>query len=151
MPRLTYVLRGLKSDEAKKDQSGRPRLPITPPLLTRIYHILLKDPHNFDSIMVWAASLLCFFGFLRSGEITIPSLHSYDPSVHLNYKDISVDDPSNPSIIKVHIKPTPSARELTYMLVRLVIYCVLFLLYYLTSPFADPRKVFCSDFRTIPH
>ena len=54
--------------------------------------------------MVWAASLLCFFGFLRSGEITIPSLHSYDPSVHLNYKDISVDDPSNPSIIKVHIK-----------------------------------------------
>ena len=36
MPRLTYVLRGLKSDEAKKDQRGRPRLPITPPLLTRL-------------------------------------------------------------------------------------------------------------------
>ena len=54
--------------------------------------------------MIWAASLTCFFGFLRSGEITVPSLSGYDPSVHLNYNDISVDCPSNPCIIKVRIK-----------------------------------------------
>ena len=69
-----------------------------------MYQILLTDPHNFDYLMIWAASLLCFFGFLRSGEITIPNLSSYDPSVHLNYNDISVDNPSNPSIIQVRIK-----------------------------------------------
>ena len=42
-----------------------------------------------------------FFGFLRSGEMTIPSLHSYDPTVHLNYNNISVDNPANPAIVKV--------------------------------------------------
>ena len=104
LPRLTYVLRGIKSEEAKKDNRARPRLPVTPLLLTRIYHILLRDPTNFDNIMIWAASLTCFFGFLRSGEITVPSLSGYDPAVHLNYNDISVDNPSNPAIIKVRIK-----------------------------------------------
>ena len=55
--------------------------------------------------MIWAASLTCFFGFLRSGEITVPSLSGHaDPSVHLNYNDIAVDNPSNPCIIKVRIK-----------------------------------------------
>ena len=54
--------------------------------------------------MIWAASLLCFFGFLRSGEISIPNLSSYDSSVHLNYSDISVDNPFNPNIIQVRIK-----------------------------------------------
>ena len=45
-----------------------------------------------------------FFGFLRSGEITIPTFSSYDPTVHLNYNDISVDNPANPSIVKVWLK-----------------------------------------------
>ena len=72
LPRLTYVLREIKSEETKKDNRARPRLPVTPLLLTRIYHILLRDPTNFDNIMIWAASLTCFFGFLRSGEITVP-------------------------------------------------------------------------------
>ena len=45
-----------------------------------------------------------FFGFLRSGEITIPTLNSYDPSTHLGYSDISVDNPSNPTIMKVRLK-----------------------------------------------
>lgn len=64
----------------------------------------MKDPSNFDSIMMWLASLLCFFGLLRSGKITIPSLHSYDPTVHLNYSDISVDNPANPAIVKIRLK-----------------------------------------------
>ena len=58
--------------------------------------------------MLWSASLLCFFGFLCSGEITIPSLSSYDPSVHLNYSDISVDNPINPTIVKVRLKSSKS-------------------------------------------
>ena len=41
---------------------------------------------------------------MRSGEVTIPSNSSYDPSVHLNYSDISIDNPSNPGIIQVRIK-----------------------------------------------
>ena len=104
MPRLQYVLRGIKSEEAKKNKQSNPRLPMTPALLTNVHRILLEDPSNFDNIMLWAASLVCYFGFLRSGEITIPSASSYDPAVHLSYGDISVDDSVHPSIVKIKIK-----------------------------------------------
>ena len=51
--------------------------------------------------MLWSAFLLCF---LRSGEITIPDAASYDPTVHLNFQDISIDNPNDPKIIYVKIK-----------------------------------------------
>ena len=77
----------------------------TPSILSKTHQILLNDiPLAFDNIMLWAASLLCFFGFLRSGEITTPTLTSYDPSALLSYNDISVDNPVNPTIVKVRLK-----------------------------------------------
>ena len=54
--------------------------------------------------MIWAASLVCFFGFMRSGEITIPSQTAYDPTAHLNLADVSVDDPDHPTIVQLSIK-----------------------------------------------
>jgi len=54
-----------------------------------------RDPHNFDHIMLWAACTLCFFGFLRSGEISVPSDNCYDPAV---------DNLSDPSVLQVRIK-----------------------------------------------
>ena len=66
--------------------------------------MLLHNPTDFDNIMLWSAFLLCFFGFLRSGEITIPDASSYDPTVHLNFQDISIDNPNDPQIICVKIK-----------------------------------------------
>ena len=70
MPRLQYVIRAIKSEEVKKDKQSRPRLPITPAILSKIHQILLKDPYSFDNTMLWAASLLCFFGFLTA--MTLP-------------------------------------------------------------------------------
>ena len=104
MPRLHYVLRGIKCEEAKNGSSKQQRLPITPNILLQVHTVLIRDPKNFDNIMLWAASLLCFFGFLRSGEITIPAATAYDPTVHLNFADIAVNNPSDPSIIQVKIK-----------------------------------------------
>ena len=65
IPRLQYVLQGMKSGEVKKNEQSRPCLPVAPTILTQTHHILLKDPSNFDHIMLWSASLLCSFGFLR--------------------------------------------------------------------------------------
>lgn len=45
-----------------------------------------------------------FFGFLRSGEMTVPSQSGYDPDCHLSYGDIAVDSPRNPQGIRVAIK-----------------------------------------------
>ena len=54
--------------------------------------------------MLWAASLLCFFGFLRSGEITVPTDTDFDEGAHLTFNDISVDCIENPQVIRVRIK-----------------------------------------------
>lgn len=55
--------------------------------------------------IVWAACGLCFFGFLRSGEVVAPSAKQYDPASHLCFEDIMVDSHSNPSsFIQVKIK-----------------------------------------------
>lgn len=104
MPRLHYVLRGIKSEEAKLQAPSKQRLPVTPAILLKLYSVLEHDPTNFDNIMIWAASLVCFFGFLRSGEITIPSASAYDASTHLNPSDISVDVPSQPTVVQLKIK-----------------------------------------------
>ena len=39
MPRLQYVLHGIKSQEAKTDKQSRSCLPVTPAIFTQIHHI----------------------------------------------------------------------------------------------------------------
>ena len=54
--------------------------------------------------MLWAARCLCYFTFLRAGEITIPCDKDYDPAVHLSMGDIAVDDVHNPTMLQINIK-----------------------------------------------
>ena len=54
--------------------------------------------------MLWAAATMCFFGFLRVGEVVVPSDSAFDPSVHLLVADVSVDSHSEPTYIAVNIK-----------------------------------------------
>ena len=54
--------------------------------------------------MLWAAALLCFFGFLRSGEITIPKASAYDPTIHLSLADLAFDHAVQPSVMQITLK-----------------------------------------------
>jgi hypothetical protein len=54
--------------------------------------------------MLWAAACLCFFGFFRSGELTVPSAQGFDPTIHLSWGDVAVDNPTNPTAIRVLLK-----------------------------------------------
>ena len=54
--------------------------------------------------MLWAATVLCFFGFLRSGEVTVPSDSAFDVGMHMTYEDVSVDSVCNPQVLKVRLK-----------------------------------------------
>ena len=54
--------------------------------------------------MLWAAACLCFFGFFRSGELTFPSAQGFDPTIHLSWGDVAVDNPTNPTAIRVLLK-----------------------------------------------
>lgn len=104
MPRLQYVLRGIKSEQARQCQQSRQRLPVTTDILRKIHKILIQKPTDFDNVMLWSAFLVCFFGFLRSGEVTVPDASSYDAQVHLNFEDVSADDQKSPSILQIRIK-----------------------------------------------
>ena len=103
-PRLEYVLKGIKRCPHSVSPR-RTRLPITPPIMRRLLGVW-NDRVDVDGsvFMLWAASCLAFFGFLRSGEFTLPSPSSFDPSVHLARSDVAVDSLVNPSWISVVIK-----------------------------------------------
>ena len=104
MPVLEHVLRGIKKEHAKKAKPTLTRLPITPNILLKIRKIWEEDASNFDHIMLWAACCTCYFGYLRSGEICVPSPKEYDPSAHLSINDIAVDCHDKPSMVSLKIK-----------------------------------------------
>ena len=54
--------------------------------------------------MIRNCLLPAFFVFLRTGELTVPTGSSYNPSVHLSVGDIAVDHPSRPLFVRVTIK-----------------------------------------------
>lgn len=54
--------------------------------------------------MLWAAVTVCFFGFFRSGEITVVSDSAFDIGTHLTFKDITVNSISDPQSMKIHLK-----------------------------------------------
>ena len=54
--------------------------------------------------MLWAASCLCFFGFLRMGEVVVPLDTEFNPMVHLTYQDVQAESTSQPKWIRVWIK-----------------------------------------------
>ena len=56
-----------------------------------------------DTKLIWAASTLCFFGFMRVGELTALSASNYDPGVHSCMSDIAVDNLCSPSILNISI------------------------------------------------
>ena len=86
--RLHFVVRGCKKRTASK---RRNRLPITPELLRQLKATWVAHQDINNAKRLWAAAYMCFFGFLRVGEAVVPLVASYDPEVHLNEADVSVD------------------------------------------------------------
>ena len=82
LPLLRLVQTGIQRTHLQRVSSRpRVRLPVSSAILTRI-------------------KLRLF----RSGEITVPNAQNYDPSIHLSWGDLAVDNPANPTAIRVHLK-----------------------------------------------
>ena len=101
MPQLEYVMKGIKRSSP---QSMRSRLPITPSILRKLRQVWQRMENKWDAGLLWAASCLCFFGFLRSGEVVMPTETEFDDQSHLCFEDIRVDDWCNPSYLQVTLK-----------------------------------------------
>ncbi len=102
-PRLEYVLKGIKRPSGASSKATT-RLPITPNILRQIRRVWTNESPQQDRFMLWAAFCLGFFGFLRSGEFTIPNEKAFDPEAHLCPDDIAVDSHSAPTQMRVNIK-----------------------------------------------
>ena len=81
--------------------SPPPNYPID---LTQVKSTWDRKAADPDYVMLWAACCLCFYGFLRAGEMTVQSDSSFDPSVNLVMDDIAIDNPANPTLVRVSIK-----------------------------------------------
>jgi len=98
---LQLICRGIKRSQG---DSTRIRLPIAINHLKLFFQRLaIPTSTNYDSIMVWAAMTIEFFGFLRLGEMTCNSPYSF--TLHLSPGDVTFF-PSfqNPEHMSVRIK-----------------------------------------------
>ena len=97
---LSRLLRGIKRTYGINQ---RPRLPITPTLLTSFKQHL--NTLWWDHLILWVAMLVAFFAFLRSSEL-----------LSLKYSDIATTEPSHPSqiptyTITLHTSKTDPFRQ----------------------------------------
>ena len=60
--------------------------------------------NTVDHFMFWAACTLAYFSFLRSSEFTVSLLSAFNPSCHLQVKDVSVGSAVAPMCLKLCIK-----------------------------------------------
>lgn len=108
-PRLQQVLHGIQREQASILEP-RTRLPITIQLMRQIKSLISTKPCTYHHRMIWAACCTAFFGFLRCGEFTSPNHSAYDPTVHLSFGDVAVDDRISPSFIRLTVKQSKTDR-----------------------------------------
>lgn len=104
MARLEQVLKGIKATQAKEGVQAKSRLPITPEILIKIKETWERGRIDYDKTMLWAAALMCFFGFLRAGEVCVPADNEFDAGAHLTFRDVSVDCKLEPSMVQIRVK-----------------------------------------------
>ena len=104
MPMLEQVVKGIKVRQGKEGRKPHKKLPITPVILRQVrahWEAKREDP---EIITLCAACVVCFFGFMRSGEIAIPSQTSYDPTYHLSWEDFAVNSREHPTFMQLTLK-----------------------------------------------
>jgi len=104
MPHLRQILWGIKVERGNEGGSQCSRLPITPMILRRMKPHWITDQPSFNSMVT-------FISFCRFGETTVGNDAKYDPNTHLSYSDVTVDDPTSPSIVSLFIKRSKTDQE----------------------------------------
>uniref|UniRef100_A0A1X7TJP6 Tyr recombinase domain-containing protein n=1 Tax=Amphimedon queenslandica TaxID=400682 RepID=A0A1X7TJP6_AMPQE len=93
-------------------KTPRLRLPITSSILRKMKGVWAQE-REYERSLWWAVALTAFFGFCRSGEITVPQGRVYDPQVHLSFRDLAVDNSLHPNVISLllHCSKTDQERR----------------------------------------
>ena len=105
MPRLEQVVKGIKVNQGRQGRNTpNQKLPVTPTISRQLKGLWQQREQEPNYIMMWAACCVCFFGFLRSGEITVLNRSDYDPNAHLSFCDLAVDDQEHPTMLQLNLK-----------------------------------------------
>ena len=92
MHRFHILLQGIKRKLGAVGKR-KPRFLITIHNLKQIRrYTTLNYPNKTDQTMLWAASTLAFFAFLRSSEYTAPTSRKYKKNCTLQQKNITILD-----------------------------------------------------------
>lgn len=102
LPRLRLIQNGIRRERAHSAPNSGGRLPITPLILRRMHGICGTPTSSYSEALLWAAATVCFFGFFRAGEITVPAVAAFDSSVHLAWGDVSISEDGR--VIRVFLK-----------------------------------------------
>ncbi len=93
------------SSVAVTERAERVRLPITPATLGQLRGYWIEGGARApDHIMLWASATLCYHGFFRAGEITVPTVQGFDQATHLAWGDVAADNQTHPLTLKVRLK-----------------------------------------------
>ena len=92
-PRFHQVLKGVERLHSIREASARPRLLITPNILRKM-RCAWGAIKQANERMLWVVALTAFFGFCRSGEVTVPREGEYNPAVPLLYWDLACNQMS---------------------------------------------------------
>lgn len=106
LPSLRLLQAGVTRDRVNRAVISKQRLPISPQILAHIldvWAIALGLASAHDLAMLRAAATICFLGFFRSGEITIPSAGAFDTRVHLAWGNVAANDTTLTSCVYVCI------------------------------------------------
>ena len=79
------------------------RLPITPALMKNLRNFWHANCHDCNYAMWWAAACMCFFDFIRAGELVVPSDIGFGPSYHLTFGNVLIDSQTSPSYLVVKL------------------------------------------------
>lgn len=115
--RKLYLLsRGIKRSQGSRFRKKK-RDAVTPSMLHDIHHQLFSSSTIYeDKLMIWAALLTAFFGFLRVSEYTSLRKMSFDPSTTLLLSDITHIDNDHASILIKASKTDPFRKGVTITL-----------------------------------
>ena len=106
-PNLHAMPRLLRGVEIMWGKTQRLRLPITPSILRKTWAL----EREYEKSLWWAVALTAFFGFCRSGEITVLQGRAYDPQVHLSLRDVAVDSSHHPRVISLLLRCSKTDQE----------------------------------------